>query len=168
MRKPGPPIVGGCRPPVASLCGGASVGGLFRLARCMLRDRHGFAWAGWSSIARADAAGVAGAALQCPHGGSVCWVGAAVCAVSWFAASVGVGRAGGVGVFDASGGVGASGGFDTEPGVGGIAFLYEHVLGRPLEEAAEFVRAKRPERLPVVLSAAEVARVLGSSRGCRG
>jgi site-specific recombinase XerD len=29
-----------------------------------------------------------------------------------------------------------------------LLFLYEHVLRRPLEEAAEFVRAKRPERLP--------------------
>lgn len=41
-----------------------------------------------------------------------------------------------------------------------LLFLYSDVLGRPLEAAAEFVRAKRPARLPVVLSTAEVARVL--------
>jgi site-specific recombinase XerD len=47
-----------------------------------------------------------------------------------------------------------------------LLFLYESVLGKPLErEQQSFVRAKRPERLPVVLSAPEVARVLEGLEG---
>ena len=41
-----------------------------------------------------------------------------------------------------------------------ILFLYREVLGRPLSRIDGVVRAKRPKRLPVVLSRSEVARVL--------
>ncbi len=41
-----------------------------------------------------------------------------------------------------------------------LAFLYKQVLGRSLDELDEFVRAKRPKRLPVVLERSEVARLL--------
>jgi integron integrase len=47
-----------------------------------------------------------------------------------------------------------------------LLFLYESVLGKPLERGQQsFVRAKRPERQPVVLSAPEVARVLEGLEG---
>lgn len=40
-----------------------------------------------------------------------------------------------------------------------IVFLYRHVLEQPLGEIGTFSRAKRPQRLPVVLSHQEVMRV---------
>ncbi len=41
-----------------------------------------------------------------------------------------------------------------------LVFLYRHVLERPLDEMTNVVRAKRPERLPVVLTVEEVTKVL--------
>lgn len=41
-----------------------------------------------------------------------------------------------------------------------LVFLYRNVVGRPLGEFTGLVRAKRPQRVPVVLSPQEVARVL--------
>ena len=41
-----------------------------------------------------------------------------------------------------------------------ILFLYTHVLGRDLDWLEGVIRAKRPRRLPVVLSREEVRRVL--------
>lgn len=38
-----------------------------------------------------------------------------------------------------------------------LLFLYAEVLGIPLEEVSSFVRAKRPKRLPIVLTRKEVA-----------
>jgi integron integrase len=46
-----------------------------------------------------------------------------------------------------------------------LLFLYREVLGRELAGLAEVPRARRPERLPVVLSREEVAVVLGHLRG---
>jgi site-specific recombinase XerD len=46
-----------------------------------------------------------------------------------------------------------------------LAFLYKAVLGRPLGEVAGVVRAKRPRRLPTVLSSREVGALLGQMRG---
>ncbi|WP_095508715.1 integron integrase [Rubrivirga marina] len=46
-----------------------------------------------------------------------------------------------------------------------LLFLYGAVLGRPLEEVGPFPRAKRPRRLPVVLTRSEVAAVLGRMDG---
>jgi integron integrase len=46
-----------------------------------------------------------------------------------------------------------------------LLFLYDSVLGSPLEDEREFVRAKRPQRLPVVLSVSEVRLVLGQLEG---
>ena len=46
-----------------------------------------------------------------------------------------------------------------------LVFLYDAVLERPLGECAGIVRAKRPQRLPVVLTPAEVARVLAGLSG---
>lgn len=46
-----------------------------------------------------------------------------------------------------------------------LVFLYRHVLGRPAPELAELVRAKRPERRPIVLGRAEVAAVLAQLSG---
>lgn len=48
-----------------------------------------------------------------------------------------------------------------------LLFLYAHVIGRPLEERATFVRAKRPQRLPVVLSPSEVDRVFAQLHGMK-
>jgi integron integrase len=46
-----------------------------------------------------------------------------------------------------------------------IVFLYRHVLEQPLGDIGEFSRAKRPRRLPVVLSHEEVMGVLGYLSG---
>ena len=41
--------------------------------------------------------------------------------------------------------------------LGALIFLYRHVLGIQLEWMDEIVRAKRPQRIPVVLSRAETS-----------
>lgn len=46
-----------------------------------------------------------------------------------------------------------------------LLFLYDAALGAPLDEVDAFPRAKRPKRLPTVLSRAEVERVLAGMRG---
>ncbi|EIC23013.1 integron integrase [Thiorhodovibrio frisius] len=46
-----------------------------------------------------------------------------------------------------------------------IMFLFKEVLGRSLDELGDFVRAKRPKRLPVVLERSEVARLLAGIEG---
>ena len=43
-----------------------------------------------------------------------------------------------------------------------LVFLYQEVLGRPLEEEMSFERATRPQRLPVVLSQGEIKRLLAA------
>jgi len=43
-----------------------------------------------------------------------------------------------------------------------LVFLFEEVLGMELEEGMAFERAKRPQRLPVVLSQGEVRRLLAA------
>ena len=49
-----------------------------------------------------------------------------------------------------------------------ILFLYTHVLGRDLDWVEGVIRAKRPRRLPVVLSREEVQRVLRKMTGING
>ena len=56
---------------------------------------------------------------------------------------------------------------------GAVLFLYREVLKQPLERVDDVVRAKRPARLPVVMTRDEVRAVLagldgekGSPRGC--
>jgi integron integrase len=46
-----------------------------------------------------------------------------------------------------------------------LLFLYAEVLGQPLDGPIQAVRAKQPERLPTVLSRAEVTRVLDALSG---
>jgi len=46
-----------------------------------------------------------------------------------------------------------------------LAFLFKQVLGRSLDGLGDFVRAKRPKRLPVVLERSEVARLLQGIEG---
>ena len=46
-----------------------------------------------------------------------------------------------------------------------VLFLYEHVLGRPLAAVDGVARARRPKRLPVVLSREEVGAVLTAMSG---
>ena len=46
-----------------------------------------------------------------------------------------------------------------------VLFLYEHVLGRPLGRVEGVARAKRPKRLPVVLTRDEVGAVLAALSG---
>ncbi|QDV34273.1 integron integrase [Tautonia plasticadhaerens] len=48
-----------------------------------------------------------------------------------------------------------------------LLFLYKEVLGRPVEELGEVVRARRPDRLPVVLTREEVKAVLDHLTGER-
>ncbi len=49
-----------------------------------------------------------------------------------------------------------------------LVFLYKHVLKTPLGDIEEFARAKRPKRVPVVLSAGEMRRLLAELRGVQG
>jgi len=49
-----------------------------------------------------------------------------------------------------------------------LVFFYDKVLERPLGDLGAFVRAKRPKRLPVVLSVAEVRRLLAAMEGVQG
>jgi site-specific recombinase XerD len=46
-----------------------------------------------------------------------------------------------------------------------VLFLFQEVLGVPIQELAAIVRAQRPMRLPLVLSRAEVAAVLRQLSG---
>ena len=46
-----------------------------------------------------------------------------------------------------------------------LVFLYRHVLEQPLGDIGDFSRAKRPRRLPIVLSHDEVMRVLDNLSG---
>ncbi len=46
-----------------------------------------------------------------------------------------------------------------------LVFLYSHVLDQPLKELDNFVRAKRPKRLPVVLERSEVRDLLNCLDG---
>lgn len=46
-----------------------------------------------------------------------------------------------------------------------LLFFYKHVLGRELGELGDFVRSKRPKRLPSVLSTHEVSALLGELEG---
>ncbi|MEO8183223.1 MAG: integron integrase, partial [Deltaproteobacteria bacterium] len=46
-----------------------------------------------------------------------------------------------------------------------LLFLYAHVLHRPLESISDVVHAKRPARLPVVMTSPEVDAVLGKLDG---
>lgn len=46
-----------------------------------------------------------------------------------------------------------------------LAFLYREVLRRPIPGLREFPRARTPTRIPIVLTPAEVYRVLGELRG---
>jgi integron integrase len=48
-----------------------------------------------------------------------------------------------------------------------LLFLYAEVLGRPLESIAGVVRAKRPERVPVVFTPDEVRSILAQLDGAR-
>jgi integrase len=49
-----------------------------------------------------------------------------------------------------------------------LLFLYQTVLELPLGELGDVVRARRPQRLPVVLSRAEVQRLLDVMEGTPG
>ena len=49
-----------------------------------------------------------------------------------------------------------------------LVFLYRHVLQEPLGEFGDFTRAKRPARLPTVLSREEAHRVLAHLEGTHG
>ena len=46
-----------------------------------------------------------------------------------------------------------------------LVFFYKEILKQPLANLDTFTRAKRPKRLPVVLTRTEVARVLGAMQG---
>jgi integrase len=46
-----------------------------------------------------------------------------------------------------------------------ILFLYEHVLEQPLDRIEGVVRARRPKRLPVVLTVDEISRVMSHLSG---
>ncbi|HBT87898.1 MAG TPA: integron integrase [Desulfobacter sp.] len=46
-----------------------------------------------------------------------------------------------------------------------LVFFYDKVLKQPLGDIGNFARAKRPRRLPVVLTRSEVAKILGQMAG---
>jgi len=49
-----------------------------------------------------------------------------------------------------------------------LLFLYRHVVGREVGALGEIVRARKPKRLPVVLTRAQVRSVLGGLDAHRG
>lgn len=49
-----------------------------------------------------------------------------------------------------------------------LVFFYQHILQQPLGDLDGFVRAKRPQRLPVVLTRAEVGTLLKHMHGTHG
>ena len=49
-----------------------------------------------------------------------------------------------------------------------LLFLYRHVLGREVGDLGEVIRARKPRRLPVVMTRDEVKAVLGNLSGDRG
>ncbi len=49
-----------------------------------------------------------------------------------------------------------------------LVFFYDQVLEQPLGELGGFVRAKRPKRLPVVMTKEEVSRLLSEPKGIHG
>lgn len=49
-----------------------------------------------------------------------------------------------------------------------LVFFFDKVSGRPLGDLGPFVRAKRPKRLPVVLSTDEVRRLMAGMEGVQG
>jgi integron integrase len=49
-----------------------------------------------------------------------------------------------------------------------VMFMFKQVFGMELEEFGDFVKAKRPQRLPVVLSVAEVRQLLSRIQGVQG
>ena len=46
-----------------------------------------------------------------------------------------------------------------------LLFLYRHVLGRELGDLGDVVRARKPKRLPVVMTREEVRAVLAGLEG---
>jgi integron integrase len=48
-----------------------------------------------------------------------------------------------------------------------LVFLYEQILNEPLGQIGDFTKAKRPQRLPVVLSRDEVGRLLDNLTGVK-
>ena len=48
-----------------------------------------------------------------------------------------------------------------------LVFFYQHVIKRPIGELGEITRARRPRRLPVVLTRSEVASLLKVMKGTR-
>jgi len=51
------------------------------------------------------------------------------------------------------------------PALNALAFLYKEVLGQSLGELGDFAHAKRPKRLPVVLSRVEIRQLLDYLQG---
>ena len=49
-----------------------------------------------------------------------------------------------------------------------LLFLYRHVLGREIGELGEVIRARKPKRLPVVMTREEVKAVSVNSRAISG
>jgi site-specific recombinase XerD len=48
-----------------------------------------------------------------------------------------------------------------------LLFLYRHVLGREIGDLGDIIRARKPKRLPVVMTREEVRAVLGNLEGDR-
>ena len=49
-----------------------------------------------------------------------------------------------------------------------LVFFYQNILRQPLGDLDGFVRAKRPQRLPVVLTRTEVGKLLAHMHGTHG
>ena len=50
-------------------------------------------------------------------------------------------------------------------GVSALLFLYRHVIGRGVGDLGEVIRARKPKRLPVVMTREEVKAVLSNLTG---
>ena len=73
-----------------------------------------------------------------------------------------MGVAGGAGISDPSGGAAQCVGGHAESALNALVFLYRHVIGREFGLWSGVKRAKRLQRVPVVLSQAEVQRLLAA------
>jgi hypothetical protein len=104
-------------------------------------------------------------ALQLPDREGVLAVGRALCGVPRFPPSTRIGRKRRRRVLDDARDEAAGFSLHPKQALAAILFLYKEVLGIKTPWVTTVVRAKRPHHLPVVLTSAEVERVLCKLQG---
>src|SRR5258707_8027218 len=123
---------------------------------------HGQAEAPGSGARRA-----APQALQHPYRAELRRLDPAFYPVPWQTAPVADGQSRSIRLSYPLGRAARRGGVHSEPALSAILFLYRDVLEQELEWIEGFERAKRPARLPVVLTPAETRAVLAQLEGTK-